>query len=62
MDEYLTPKEAAQEIGIKYPALLARIRTGKIMATKRGWALFIHRDEIKRVKDAYYKDLEGPAR
>jgi hypothetical protein len=62
MEEYLTPKEVAAELGINYPCLIARIRNKKVKAIKRGWALFIHRDELKRIKDANNSDLESAAR
>lgn len=62
MDEYLTAKEAAEEIGIRYPTLIARIRAGKIKAMKRGWALFIHKKEVKRAKHADTKGMETTTR
>lgn len=52
MDEYLTAKEAAAALGLKYSTLLARIRKKKIRAVKKGWSLFIHKDEIERVLNA----------
>lgn len=63
MDNYLTAKEAATELGLQYSTLLARIRTGKVKATKRGWAVFIHRDEVRRVKNENHnRPVEKTAR
>lgn len=59
MDDYLTAREAAVQIGISYSAVMARIQKGKIAAVRKGWALFIHKDEVKR---AAAKDLEKSAR
>jgi excisionase family DNA binding protein len=50
MKNFLTPKEAAHELGINYPALLARIRKGTIKAEKFGWALMVPKKEISKHK------------
>lgn len=55
MDQYFTPKEAAIELKINYPALMARIRTGKIKAKKKGWAVLIHKREVMKHKLARKK-------
>jgi len=73
LKEYMTPQDAAKEIGISYQLIMARIRKGKISVEKKGWAVFIHRDEVAREKaeeakrrkvrkNANPKDLEGTAR
>lgn len=50
-DDYLTAKEAAKQIGISYYLLMARIRKGRINVEKKGWAVFIHKDEVARAKE-----------
>jgi excisionase family DNA binding protein len=62
MEDYFTPKEAAEALGIRYPTLIARIRAGKIKAIKKGWALFIHKSEIEKAKHANTKDLATTSR
>lgn len=51
MEDWLTATEAAEALGISYHALLKRIEKGKIKATKRGWNVFIHREEVERVRE-----------
>lgn len=48
--DYMTAKEAAVEIGISYQLLMARIRKKKIRVEKKGWATFIHKNEVKKHK------------
>lgn len=50
MREYLTAREAAQETGIAYFTLLARIRKGTVKAEMANRTVLIHRDEVIRVK------------
>lgn len=50
MDDYVPAKEAAREIGIEYPALMARVRRNTVTAKRIGWAVLIHKDEIARVR------------
>ncbi len=50
LSDYLTVKEAAAILGLKTPTLNARIRKGLIKSEKKGWNVFIHQDEIKRLK------------
>lgn len=50
-DDYLPAKEAAKQIGISYYLLMARIRKGRINVEKKGWAVFIHKDEVARAKE-----------
>lgn len=71
LDDYISAKEAAIEIGIEYSLLMARIYKGKIKAEKKGWATLIHRDEVARAKEEQQKleeaknagntDMEGSA-
>jgi len=57
LDQYLTAQETADEIGISYHLLMARIRKGLIQVEKKGWATLIHIDEVKKAK-AYQRELE----
>lgn len=50
IDDYLPAKEAADEIGISYELLMARIRKNKITIKKVGWATLIHKKEVLREK------------
>jgi len=50
IDDYLPAKEAADEIGISYELLMARIRKKKIKIKKVGWATLIHKKEVQREK------------
>jgi hypothetical protein len=50
-DDYMPAKEAAKEIGISYYLLMARIRKGRIAVEKKGWAVFVHKDEVAREKE-----------
>ncbi len=50
LSEYFTVKEAADLLGLKPPTVSARIRKGLIKSEKKGWNVFIHIDEIKRLK------------
>ena len=47
-NDYVSAKDAAESIGITYQLLMSRIRKGKISAEKKGWAVFIHKDEVAR--------------
>lgn len=66
--DYMTVRQAAEEIGIEPSTLSARIRKGKITAEKVGWNKLIHIDEVKRAKKveenkrANNKTLENPSR
>lgn len=51
MEDYVSAREAAKELGLTYHALLARVRKGQIKAERVGWAVLIHQDEVKRVRD-----------
>jgi hypothetical protein len=69
LDDYIPAKDAAEEIGIAYSLLMARIYHGKIACKKLGWATVIHKDEVARAKqeqqemekakNASNKDMEG---
>lgn len=43
-------KSAAMEIGIPYSRLMARIRKGKIKATKLGWSTLVSKKEVAKAK------------
>ena len=55
LDDYISAKDAAVEIGIEYSLLMARIYKGKIEAKKKGWATLIHKDEVARAKKEQQK-------
>lgn len=44
-DEYISAREAAALMGLKYHTLLSRIRRGKIEAKRIGWAVLIRRED-----------------
>ena len=44
-DEYISAREAASLMGLKYHTLLSRVRRGKIAAKKIGWAILIRRTD-----------------
>lgn len=46
--DYTPAKEAATIINISYELLMSRIAKGKVEATKHGYAVFIHKDEVER--------------
>lgn len=48
--EYITAKQAAEILGLKYHTLLARVRSGSIKAERIGWAVVFKPEEIERVK------------
>lgn len=52
IEDYVTPSEVAKKTNLSYPAVMARIKTGKIVATKVGWNYLIHKDEIKKLTDS----------
>lgn len=62
LSEYLTIKEAADLLKVKPHTLSARIRKGFIKVEKKGWNVFIHQDEVERLKsDADTRDMEKTA-
>lgn len=46
-------KAAAKELGVHYNTLLRRIERGKIKALRLGWCVYIHREELDRVRQVY---------
>lgn len=50
LKNYLPAKEAAERIGITYENLIYRIRQGHYQAKKNGWALFLHKDDVKKYR------------
>lgn len=58
--DYMTARQAATALGLRYETLLARVRSGKIKAERAGWAVLIHREEVER--HAGNSHLEEPAR
>lgn len=68
---YMPAKQAAEEIGISYSLLTSRMYNGKIKYKKVGWAVYIPKGEVARMKkleeeqrrsDASDKGVEGAAR
>ena len=47
-EDYIPAKEAAELIGISYELLMSRCYKGKIKFEKKGYAVFIHKDEVER--------------
>ena len=48
--EYLPAKKAAERIGISYELLIYRIRRKQYRAKKNGWALFLHKDDVRKYR------------
>jgi len=67
---YVPAKKAAEEIGITYSLLTSRMYNGKVKFKKVGWAIFIPKGEVQRLKkleqkrraDARDKGVEGATR
>ena len=53
LNDYIPAKQAAEEIGISYSLLMARLRKGKIPFIKPGdgWAVFIHKKDVAQAKN-----------
>lgn len=49
-EELIPAKQAAKDLGVHYNTLLRRIERKKIISVKIGYAVFITRQEIERVK------------
>lgn len=56
MDEFLTAKEAAAELGLKYHTFMSRCRRGRIPIVRRGWAVFIRKEDVQRVRENGHRD------
>ncbi len=50
LTDYLSVGEAAQRSGVAYHTLMARIRSGKVPATKHNHVYFIHKDEVVKIQ------------
>ena len=50
MQKYVSAKEAASQLGLKYITLLARVRRGKIKCKRVGWSVLISVTEVERIK------------
>ena len=50
MDGYLTVKEAALALRMKYPSLLRSIQRGTVSGIKVGWVWLIPHEEVERVQ------------
>ena len=63
MTEYIPAKQAAEELGLKYGTLLARVRAGTVKAERVGWAVLVRKDEVERIKrNANNQNLAKSAR
>jgi excisionase family DNA binding protein len=68
LDDYLTVDEAARALRITYPAMISRLRRGKIPFIKKGWITYIHKDDVaaaQRRADGHAitpNNMETPAR
>lgn len=63
LDDYLTPREAADRLGLNYHTVMARIRRGQISTIKRGWNVFIPVSQFEKVEDVdNTKTVEAPTR
>jgi hypothetical protein len=51
LSEYKTPPDVAEECGLQYATLMARIDRGKVKTIRWGRFHFIHLNEIKRIKE-----------
>jgi predicted site-specific integrase-resolvase len=47
---FLSPKQAGEQLGLRYGQVMRRIRSGKIAATKIDWGWVITQDEVDRLK------------
>ena len=50
LNDYVPARQAAEEVGISYSLLMARLRKGKIPFIKKGWAVFIPKGEGAQAK------------
>lgn len=50
IQDYMTTRQAADEIGVLYETFKKRLRQGKVNAKRVGWNYLIHKDEVKRLK------------
>lgn len=50
LDDYMTPMDAAAELGLNYATLMARIDRGKIKTVRVGRFHLIHKDEVRGAK------------
>ena len=51
LDDYMTPMDAAAELGLNYATLMARIDRGKIKTVRVGRFHLIHKDEVRGEKN-----------
>jgi len=57
--EYLTVRQAAEELGIPYNKLLKQIQSGEFPAIKQGWVWLIRREDIEqRLRDEVLYKLQ----
>ena len=50
MDEFLTAKEAAEQLGLKYHTFMSRVRRNRIPCVRKGWAVFVLKADVERVR------------
>ena len=51
LDDYMTPMDAAVELGLNYATLMARIDRGKIKTIRVGRFHLIHKNEVQGAKN-----------
>jgi excisionase family DNA binding protein len=52
LDDYMTPMDAAEKLGLNYATLMARIDRGKIKTVRVGRFHLIHKDEVQGAKNS----------
>lgn len=57
VDEYISPMEAAQVLGLRYGQIMRRIRSKKLTAKKVGWGWLVLKSSVEQNKKA--KDHEA---
>lgn len=63
LDDYMTPMDAAEKLGIQYAALMARIDRGKLITVRVGRFHLIHKDTIKKaIENANNPSVVGTTR
>lgn len=51
LEEYLTTKQAAQELGIREDSIRRLARLGKLKVKKFGYFSMFHKDDVKAYKN-----------
>lgn len=51
LEDYMTPMDAAELLGLNYATLMARIDRGKIKTIRVGRFHLIHKDDVEGARD-----------